>query len=220
MTGRERLLEAARGAALDPKPVIGFPHCGIEIDGYVDVADQLHLAPAGAAKLAFVRSPFGEAAMDGIDLNARLSQDLEGGHEALNTYFAKVEAEIQRAAEANADGIFYSLAGAEPAASTPMQYGGFYLELDRELLSKAGTLPLNVLWIEGKTEPFLDSVVDLPAPFFGYFIAETGVNPDVIRADRPGPIVSNVFEADVSLAFNADDALALTRFSKMVQSNS
>lgn len=220
MTGRERLLEVARGAAIDPKPIIGFPHCGIEVDGYVDVAEQLHLAPTGTAKLAFVRSPFGEAAMDGIDLNAKLSEDLEGGHEALNAYFAKVETEIQRAIQTGADGIFYCLAGAEPTASTPMQYGGFYLELDRELLSKATSLPLNVLWIEGKSEPFLDSVVDLPAQFFGYYVAETGVNPEIIRADRPGPIVSNVFEADVSLAFNADDALALTRFSKMVQSNS
>lgn len=220
MTGRERLLEMARGQVHDSKPIIGFPHCGIPVDGYVDVTDQLHLAPEGAAKLAFIRSPFGEALMDGLNLNSNLSDDLAAGHDTLNTYYSRVEIAIQAAVAAGADGVFYMLAGAEPTSSTPMQYGGFYLELDRALLGLAQSLPLNVLWIEGKTEPFLDSVVDLPAQFFGYFVAETGIDPAIIRADRPGPIVSNVFEADVSLAFNADDALALTRFSQMVQSNS
>lgn len=105
-----------------------------------------------------VLNPFGRALREGLDLNALLRTDPEAGAAELDRLCAETAAELA----STSDSIVYRLVGAEPRYCTPMQYGGFYLERDRELLASVQGKDRIELLLEGN-DAYLDFVSDLPA---------------------------------------------------------
>ena len=55
---------------------------------------------------------------------------------------------------------------AVPDSTTPMQYGGHFLEIDRRLLSSDALF--NVIFVQGPSEPYAVFVSDLPAQAFAW----------------------------------------------------
>lgn len=107
--------------------------------------------------LQTVLNPFGRALEEGLDLNAALSEDPVAGSAHLDRLCQMTESECASAR----DGILYRLIGADSRHCTPMQYGGFYLERDREILSRAKLRGYLQIDVDGE-EPYLDFIVDLP----------------------------------------------------------
>ncbi len=83
-----------------------------------------------------------------------------------------------------------------------MQYGGFYLERDRELLEEAKDATFNLLWIDAGEEAYLDFVSDLPAHAFAWDIDATDVSVVQMRAMRPGALAAEDPTADFLFASN------------------
>jgi hypothetical protein len=110
-----------------------------------------------------VASPLGNAIADQVNLTQALAENPHSSDAILQKYKQITQSEIERSLELGVDGILYRLIGANPSHTTPMQYGGFYLETDRELLNAAKNLPCNLLYVEGQEESYLDFVHDLPA---------------------------------------------------------
>ncbi|MCG9894538.1 MAG: hypothetical protein MH204_03565, partial [Fimbriimonadaceae bacterium] len=106
---------------------------------------------------------------------------------------------IDAALSARADGVCYVLAGANPASSTPMQYGGHFLEVDREILTDCQDAAFNLLWVRGKEEPYLDFVIDLPAHAFAWDMVATGITPSAMKQARGGAVAGAHPEADIYL---------------------
>ena len=195
MTGRERLVAAAKGGEVDRKPVI-FTHANSpEADGIVRPA--CGEGEEGQAQLWAVDSPFSRAMREGFDLNDALQSDPASGEQALNSYADEARKEMLEALEGGADGIFYRLDGAFPDASTPMEYGGHYLEMDRMLLSEIQEARFNLVWVEGDRELYLDFVSDLPAHALGWSMSQTGVGVDELRPMRHGALAGDTEEADI-----------------------
>lgn len=208
MNGRDRLQAAFRGEPVDQKPVIAFPGAADNPDCMIE--DPVRIIRTNlVASLAFVRSPLARALFDGTNLNDLLAEDLEVGHEALAKAVEATRAEAALAFERGADGLFYYIDGACPSVSTPMQYGGFHLEHDREILADFQSHGLNIAFIEGTDEPYLDSVSDLPAHALGWRIAESGISIESVRAMRSGPVAGTHPDADLFLAFRAGDTAHL-----------
>ena len=67
-----------------------------------------------------------------------------------------------------------------------MQYGGYYLERDRELLQEIEAARLNVLCVVGDEEVFIDFVSDLPAQVFAWDSRATSVSSAYVRELRKG----------------------------------
>ena len=78
-----------------------------------------------------------------------------------------------------------------PAISTPMQYGGFYLEHDRALLAEIEDARLNVLSVEGGPEPYLDFVADLPSHVLAWDVPATGIVAAAVRPMRRGALAAD-----------------------------
>jgi hypothetical protein len=189
MTSRERLVAAARGGEVDRPPVLSL---GIDREGADavvvtpnEVENTLEREP-GTAVLAEVLSPFGRALEFRIPLSSMLRERPEEGQQELERLFQVARADIETAILSGADGIFYRLVGAHPENSTPMEYGGFYLERDRELLESVVDARCNVLYIQGGEDAYLDFVSDLPAHIF----AAPGNALEVIRAVRHGAVAA------------------------------
>lgn len=140
-----------------------------------------------------VLNPFGKAESRGIDLLGCLERDPLNAGALLDSLVQETKAELESAT----NGVFYRLFGATPAKTTPMQYGGFFLERDRELLDAAR--PPRILFIEGTEDVYFDFVGDLPAELFGFDIA-CGVPVQEVRAIRKGPVLADSAEADVRLS--------------------
>lgn len=195
MTGRERLVAAAKGGEVDRKPMILARENSPEADGIV--RPWCHEGGEGQAQLWAVDSPFSRAIREGFDLNDALQADPTAGEQALNVYADEARREMMEALEGGADGIFYRLDGAYPEASTPMEYGGHYLEVDRLLLSEVQEARFNVVWIEGEEELYLDFVSDLPAHALGWSMSRTGVGAQELRPMRNGALAGDSLEADI-----------------------
>lgn len=109
-----------------------------------------------------VLNPFGRAVREGLDLNALLAHDPDAGAAVLDRLCAETAAELRSTLANPCFSVSYRLVGAEPRYCTPMQYGGFYLERDRDLLTSAKGKGVIELIVEGK-DAYLDFVSDLPA---------------------------------------------------------
>lgn len=129
----------------------------------------------GQARFTEVLNPFGLAQRDGIDLAAELRADPTQGESRLNDYASRCRTDLLRALAYAADGILYRLEGAHPAATTPMVYGGHFLEVDRELLTEIYPQTLVVVDVAGEQEPYLDFVGDLPAHAMTWEAADVDV---------------------------------------------
>jgi len=184
MTPREQIFALVRGEAVAPKPIFDWPN---DLSGL---------------NLAEVHSPFGKAIGAGVDLNAEQRKDPAAGAQQLDGFVAEVRGEIASALNERADGIFYVLYGASAQWCTPMQYGGFYLERDRELLQLASAASLNVVYVAGDEEVYFDCVSDLPATVFGWDSVATGVTAAQMRLMREGLLLSADPESDLILRGN------------------
>lgn len=199
MTGGERVVAAARGAEVDRRPVIALDGA-LPADARVVPLAELESARGGEeAVLVSVNSPLARALEAGDDIYARLSDDPSAGELALQALAVQVRAEVAEALNGGADGICYRLAGATPAYSTPMQYGGHFLEIDRALLEEVADARFNLLLVEGDNEPYLDFVSDLSAHAFGWSAA-SGVSVRYMQGMRPGALAVHATLADADQA--------------------
>jgi len=146
--------------------------------------------------LAFVTNPYGQAEASGEDLNALWRNDPAAGAARTSELANATKAAIANAKSAGVDGFVYALSGAEPGRCTPMQYGGQYLEVDREILCSIQD-SLVVVLIEGGEGAYLDFVSDLPAQVFAWDSAATGFSVSEIRALRPGALAAPDADADI-----------------------
>lgn len=202
MTSRERLTAAARGGPTDRRAVLLWPS-GPRSDAEIVPADEVGAAlseDSSRVVLAEVPSPFARALADRFALNELLQDDPDAGQRKLEGYARDTRQAIHTAMEFGADGVFYRLEGAHPAGSTPMQYGGFYLELDRALLAEIEDARLNVIYVAGGPEPYLDFVADLPAHLFAWDVEASGVSLAEVRPMRKGALAACDPAAEVLFA--------------------
>jgi hypothetical protein len=174
------------------------------VDGESDVA----IVPAtdgGSGVLVEVVNPFGRALLKGIDLNQELRNDPETGNNLLSELVQETRRDIASVLEAGASGILYRLHGASPAHCSPMQYGGFYLERDRELLGEAVERGFTLLFIVGDEETYLDFVSDLPAHAIAWDVRRTGYSLNAMREMRTGAIAADDDSAEIELMIPMDE---------------
>ena len=143
----------------------------------------------GEISLKEILSPFSLALSQGENLNEVLRKDPSSS--LLEDYVQRVRTNIEEALSEGFDGIIYVLRGAEPSLSSPMQYGGHFLEHDRALLEEFKEARLNVLVIVGGEGTFLDFVSDLPAHVFAWDVVATGYPVADLRLLRTGALATS-----------------------------
>ncbi|HVT11924.1 MAG TPA: hypothetical protein VHE55_06630 [Fimbriimonadaceae bacterium] len=202
MNSRERLIAAARGGEVDRKPVICWPKPCPESDAIVCQVNptQISLSP--------VVNPFGQALRSRIEVWDVLAEEPKRGEKILDELVGKTRSEIKAAFEHGADGVIYLLYGARGLHATPMEYGGHYLERDRELLTEIEDAPFNLIFVVGEDDAYLDFVSDLPAQAFGWDAQATGAPPSQLREMRSGALAANAPDADIELRFGASNLIA------------
>lgn len=177
MTKRERFDAFLRGESLSPALCIS--------DAGDPDADVLAMSLSGetdAARLAIVRSPLWHAQNSGFDLRTESQEDPDAAAASMQRFAATASGAAAAAAEW-ADGLLYILHGADPNHTTPMEYGGILLDLDREILSGV-TFGPRFVFVSGTEEPYLDFVSDLPCEAFGW---ESSLAPSKVAELRRGP---------------------------------
>lgn len=80
-----------------------------------------------------------------------------------------------------AEGVLYVVEGACPAHTTPMQYGGNYLESDRRVLE---ALPVPVIVLARGREAYIDILAGLPCAALAWSAVEVGAR----REDALSPV--------------------------------
>lgn len=198
MTGRERLVAAARGGETDQKATLAWP-CpeSATSDALIVAGADAVVADSERAVLVEVANPFGQALARDLDLNAALVADPDAP--ALEEMVEATRADLRSALDAGADGVFYVLHGARGKWCSPMQYGGWYLERDRELLQEIADARLNVLFVVGEDDAYLDFVSDLPAHVFAWDSAATAQDSATVRAMRQGAQASADDRSEIRL---------------------
>lgn len=202
MNSRERLTAAARGGEVDRKPIIVGP--GSQLDDREADALIVEAAPhivsgflgREQAVLAQIDNPF---AKFGPDLSKEFALDPIAASEKLDEATEETRQKIRAALDAGADGIVYRLFGARALHSTPMQYGGHYLERDRELLEEIQDARLNVLFPVGNDDLYLDFISDLPAHVMAWDRDASGFSSAQVRTMRNGAQASSDPESEILL---------------------
>ncbi len=208
MTSRERVIAASRGGAVDLQPTLTWLGGNGSSDASVVPTSEIVVRlDENQVVLAEVPNPFGLALGKGIDLNRALKDDPSVGSVVLDGLVEEVRTQIRESLESGADGIFYRLHGASPAHCTPMQYGGHYLERDRELLSEASGATCNVLFVAGKEELYIDFVSDLPATLFAWDYDLSKISADEVRQSRPGATASSDPSSEFKLVIGQEKYL-------------
>lgn len=193
MTPRERVVAASCGGVVEGRVTAGRKNADLMV-----CATVAQLASScDRMQVVEVMNPYGRAKTDGRDLNALLADDPAAGARELDRLAAETRAAIAEALDAGADGVFYRVVGATPDASTPMEYGGHHLEIDRAILVEFEDA-FNVLFVEG-TDPYLDFVSDLPARFFGWEVDRSPMTVGEVRTLRRGALIAAHPDADVVL---------------------
>ncbi len=205
MTGRERITAAARGGEVDRRPTVSAfgatPGDAIAV-ALAEVSATIEKHPDSAVVCA-VLSPLGRAIKNGLHIVQELHADIDKGTSLLNVLAEETRIEMHSALEHGADGVFYVLDGAYPSFTTPMEYGGHFLELDRHLLTEVIDARFNVLFVCGEKDPYIDFVCDLPAHAFAWD-PRSGVTVGYVRSMRLGALAATGDEADILLAINSN----------------
>jgi hypothetical protein len=191
-------MAAVRGGDVDRKPLI-LLNGGAETDILIH-RQRTVIAGGDSVTIVEVLNPLGRAIRHGFDLNELLHADPEAGARELDRLCDEVRAECDKAAADGADGICYRLIGAEPEFTTPMQYGGYYLERDRELLEETKDATFNLLWVDAGEEAYLDFVSDIAAHAFAWDIDKTDVSVVQMREMRRGALAADDPTADFVFA--------------------
>lgn len=144
----------------------------------------------------------GPLARGGTALLQELENDIAQGESHLNNLIEATRNEAQ--GQAN---ILYRLAGATPAVSTPMQYGGHFLERDRELLSVLAKQSCVALYVQGGEGVYIDFVSDLPAQMFAWNTTDSCVSVNDVRAMRQGKLATDDPGADILIERSLIEAL-------------
>lgn len=208
MTSRERLTAAAKGEAVDQKPRIVWPKLlpqtpTSEVEAWIiDAPHEFAEAKSlcgDSALLCSVLSPYGWALKDDSKLMSLLESDPLAGDAELLKLKEKTLEESRRVMDDGADGICYVLAGATPEHTTPMQYGGFLLDLDREILEEFSNAFFNIVWVRGRSEPYLEFVSDLACHALSWDMQATKIKPAAIRPYRSGAIAGTEPDCDLLL---------------------
>jgi len=202
MTSRERLTAAARGWPVDYAPwfawspdtpertALDFAKAcnpdAVVVESAID-AQQILAENTDVAVLVEVLNPFGAALEAGVNLNTEYEAGREHGEALFSAYAAGVESSLMAAIESGADGVLYRLIGAEPELSSPMQFGGRFLEHERELLSTVEGARFNVVYVEG-SDAYLDFLSDLPASAFGWDDVATSLPVQEVRRLTQGAV--------------------------------
>ena len=208
LTSRERLIAAAHGIEVDRKPVICWPTFCAESDATIsDRATPIAL-PGFQLNLVPVLNPFGRALREGTEIGDILAEDPDRGEEMLAELISQTRTAAADALDKGADGILYLLYGARAIHTTPMEYGGHYLERDRELLSEIENATFNMVFVVGEEDTYLDFVSDLPAHAFGWDRRATGTSVDDMRKMRDGALATNSPDADIELRFGTESLAA------------
>jgi len=199
MTSRERMLAAASCLNTDRQPLLAWMANDTQADATVSCS-----ATKDSMILADVPNPFGLALKKGIDLNKALKDDPTVGAAVLEELVDEVRKSISEGLGNGADGIFYRLHGASSKHCSPMQYGGHYLERDRELLSEPDSSVLKVLFIAAEDEPYVDFISDLPAQVFAWDMSLTNVTAADMRVSRQGAVASSDPTSEICLVIGRD----------------
>jgi len=88
-----------------------------------------------------------------------------------------------------------------------MQYGGNYLERDRELLQSAREAQLTVLFVAGQDELYIDFVSDLPASVFAWDRDLSKISASEVRASRLGATASSDPTSEIALVIGRQNYL-------------
>lgn len=202
MNSRDRLIAAASGGKVDRKPLICWPTPCPESDGVVGQIGPLQIS------LAKVVNPFGQALRSNTEVWDVLAEEPRRGEKMLDELVDKTRQEIKAAFEHGADGVLYLLYGARGVHTTPMEYGGHYLERDRELLTEIKDATFNMIFVVGEDDAYLDFVSDLPGHAFGWDSTATGTTVGQLRDMRAGALATNSPDADIELRFGVPNISA------------
>jgi len=208
VTSRERLLAACRGGSVDRRPRISWLAEDPEADAQVVTSVRGEQCGGDNRMLLVdVANPFGLALETGVDINQMLKDDPSSGGEVLDSLVAAVREQIVAGLDGGADGIFYRLHGANPRHCSPMQYGGHFLERDRELLCEASDASLNVLFVAGGEELYIDFVSDLPTHVFAWDSELSGLTAGAVRTSRRGALASSDPAGEIDLNIGIENYL-------------
>jgi len=220
VTSRERLFAAAELEPVDRKPTLYWPG---EPSGEGDalivpswMMDDLSglVVAEGIPVLAEVINPFGKSRIRGIDLNDAFRLDPDIGQVQLDEFIEETEDEMRQALQAGADGIFYRVHGARAVFCTPMEYGGRYLESDRQILNSVSDARFNLVFIVGGNDVYLDFVSDLPAHVFGWDAESSGITCEAVRFMRNGALAAATEDADIVFHHPKAGATNIVEFSE------
>lgn len=140
----------------------------------------------------WVLNPFGRSLRKGIDLNALIASSPDAGAQTLQTLAEETLTELKQSGSP----VLYLLFGAAESWCTPMEFGGLYLELEREILSAAIESKEVLLWVAGNENVYLDFVSDLPAAAIGWNQGTTGFGVREMRELRDGTVFGPAADAD------------------------
>ena len=183
MTTVEQLKSVATGSSGGVAPTLSFN--GAQADLNVGAGEGL--------KLGWVDSPSTLAIRSDLD---KVQDDPAAGGARLDELKSETKSQIGQRLSEGADGIFYYIDGAFPQAMSPMEYGGLFLEMDREILAEQKGL--TVVYNAGKETPFADFTSDLPCDFFCWD-AESGVTVSELRQLRSNGLGTQSGDADLKL---------------------
>jgi hypothetical protein len=127
------------------------------------------------------------------------SNDPRAAGDELDEIMTCVGRTIESGMANGADGVLYRLFGARAGHTTPMEYGGFYLERDREILESVADASLNILLLVGDGDLYLDFVSDLPAHVMAWDAAASGFSSNYLRNLRDGAQASCDPESEIFL---------------------
>jgi hypothetical protein len=201
MTSRENLIALSRGSQeLTSRPILNWPVAG-EGDFVIanSATELVAILDPDKINLIQVLNPFGLSIERGVNLNDLHDQSIEKGSDALSELSETIIQQIQAGIDAGADGVFYVLRGARGAFCTPMQYGGLYLELDREILNHFESTLMNVIYVDGNDDLYIDFVSDLPAHVFAWDSELSTFDSDYVRTFRNGSQASADSQSEVQL---------------------
>ena len=145
--------------------------------------------------MIYIDGPFRRAEKAGIPIVDLFEKDIASGDDTLAEMISETHKEIFEATEP----IFYVLSGPEPAKTTPMQYGGHFLERDRELLEFANERGEVWLYVDAGPGAYMDFVSDLPAAVFAWDAVKTGFPLLEMRKLRTSKLCTNEPGADLPL---------------------
>ena len=158
------------------------------------------LGSEGPAILVETLNPFGLCLSENVDINAELRNNPVQGNEILSEMVDRVSIHIDEIMNSGADGVFYRLIGAEPKYTSPMQYGGYYMEHDNNLLSRVKDARFNVLFVEGGDGVYMDFVHDVPASLLAWDEKSSGLTFDEVKQYHSGALACGM-EHDIAHAW-------------------